>query len=133
MKTILLRSLFVIVGLIVGILLTEDVLRIANAPHIVSIDKNKSFANDPFIYSATLKYRIKPYRMRDCTAVGNPQAICYANYEGFRDKDYSMQKPADTFRIIAIGDSLTYGPGVNNEATYPRIFEKLIDKNNKVK
>jgi len=133
MKAIFVRCLFIILGLTVGILLTEGTLRVVNALHIVSIDKNKSFANDPFIYSASLKYRIKPYRTRNCTAVGNPPAICYANYEGFRDKDYSVQKPANTFRIITIGDSLTYGPGVNNDGTYPRIFEKLVDKNNKEK
>lgn len=41
-------------------------------------------------------------------------------------------KRDDTFRIIVIGDSLTYGLGVDEEDTYPRVLEKELRKRYRV-
>ena len=131
MKAIFLRCLLVFLGCAVGLMLAEGILRILNTTHVITIDKKNSFANDPFLYSPTLKYRIKPYFTRNCTFTNNPPATCYANELGFRDTDHDFKKPANTYRIVLIGDSLTYGPGVNFEDSYPGILEKIIKKNNK--
>ncbi len=37
-------------------------------------------------------------------------------------------KQADTFRIIVLGDSLTYGYGIAEEDTYPRVLERELGK-----
>lgn len=43
----------------------------------------------------------------------------YLNSKGFKDKEYSLKKPKDVFRILGIGDSFVYGvvPYKNNFLT----------------
>ncbi|HVZ12042.1 MAG TPA: hypothetical protein VG965_03350 [Patescibacteria group bacterium] len=133
MKKIIFVFLISIFGILVGLIFMELVLRGLNAAHIISIDKKKSFANDPFVYSASLKYTIKPYFAHDCSVVNNPKVICEANKYGFRDSDHEFKKPANTFRILMIGDSLTYNPGVLMKDTYERQLQNILNKNNKTK
>ena len=49
------------------------------------------------------------------------------NSQGLRgDKDYAIPKPAGKFRVLAIGDSLTFGPYVGQQDTFPvRLEENL--------
>jgi lysophospholipase L1-like esterase len=42
------------------------------------------------------------------------------------DREYSTRKPAGAFRILAMGDSLTYGVHVNNQDTWPQQLENLL-------
>ena len=48
------------------------------------------------------------------------------NSKGFRGKDYSVDKPENSLRILAIGDSFTYGWGVDIEYTWPFLLEKKL-------
>jgi len=51
------------------------------------------------------------------------------NNLGFRDdRDYDMKKSKDTYRIIVIGDSVTFGQGCIYEGTYPYILEQLLEE-----
>lgn len=48
------------------------------------------------------------------------------NSLGLRDKEYSVQKPPNTFRVLMVGDSFTEGDGVfSNETFSKRLEEKL--------
>ena len=48
------------------------------------------------------------------------------NKEGFIGRDYSYTKPANTIRILAIGDSLTEAFQVPEEESYPRLLENNL-------
>jgi hypothetical protein len=48
------------------------------------------------------------------------------NASGLRDKDYPLQKKAGVYRIVVLGDSFTFGMGVNLEDTYPKRLEKIL-------
>jgi len=49
------------------------------------------------------------------------------NNLGFRDdRDYSLAKNENTFRILVLGDSVTFGHGAIFENTYPRLLERLL-------
>ena len=47
------------------------------------------------------------------------------NSLGFRDRDFSQNKKVKT-RIIALGDSFTYGWGVEAEDSWPRVLEQRL-------
>jgi hypothetical protein len=49
------------------------------------------------------------------------------NSQGFRDYEYNVNKPKDTIRIIAVGDSTTFGEGLNLEDTYVKQLETLLN------
>lgn len=42
-------------------------------------------------------------------------------------KDYSVQKPANTYRIITLGDSWTFGLYVNTEDNWPSVLERKLN------
>jgi len=54
------------------------------------------------------------------------------NSLGFRGKEYNSEKSNNTFRIVVLGDSVTFGIGVNNGDTYPAKLEKILNNNSKM-
>ena len=48
------------------------------------------------------------------------------NSEGLRGQEFNKVKPDNTYRIIAVGGSTTFGAGVTDEHTWPRILEKKL-------
>jgi hypothetical protein len=49
------------------------------------------------------------------------------NRLGFRDpREYSLQKKANTFRILVMGDSVTFGHGAVFLTTYPYLLEQQL-------
>jgi len=53
------------------------------------------------------------------------------NSLGHRDHEFSVKKPPKTFRILAIGDSLTYGDGIKNvDDIFTEILEKKLNDDN---
>lgn len=50
------------------------------------------------------------------------------NALGFRDRDHRERKAADTVRIVALGDSFTYGIGADFEDTYLARVEQQLNQ-----
>jgi lysophospholipase L1-like esterase len=48
------------------------------------------------------------------------------NSRGFRAREFSPQKPSDVFRIIMLGDSVTFGM-VGEDCHYPGVLQRLFD------
>lgn len=49
------------------------------------------------------------------------------NSHGFRDpREYPLDKPRGTFRILVLGDSVTFGHGALYETTYPYLLEQRL-------
>ena len=48
------------------------------------------------------------------------------NSEGFRSPEIALAKPANTVRVICLGDSLTFGHGVEERFAYPQILQRLL-------
>lgn len=52
------------------------------------------------------------------------------NSKGLRDYEYSYAKPPDTYRILVLGDSITFGWGVEIQQTYAKILEDKLNRTN---
>ena len=51
------------------------------------------------------------------------------NGAGFRERSFSEVKAPGTYRIIAVGDSFTYGNGIRNDERYTEILQKGLPNN----
>jgi hypothetical protein len=49
-----------------------------------------------------------------------------ANEFGMRSPAVALKKPAGTLRVAVFGDSVTFGQGVLDEETYPRVLERQL-------
>jgi len=54
------------------------------------------------------------------------------NSQGLRDIDYPINKPKNTYRIAVIGDSITFGYGVDVNESYPEILEEILNSKSKI-
>ncbi len=52
------------------------------------------------------------------------------NSVGWRDKDYSLDKPSNTVRIMMLGDSVTFGWGAQPDGVTSAVLEKLLNQSN---
>ena len=60
----------------------------------------------------------------------NGSIVYYShNSLGLRDKEHNITKPDNTFRIIILGDSFTYGYLLNLSDSYPYILSRLLNEN----
>ena len=56
--------------------------------------------------------------------MGAPVSI---NSHGLRDREYSEDKPPNTFRVMMLGDSTTFGWGVRQEDTAAKFLERKLN------
>jgi hypothetical protein len=81
--------------------------------------------------TTTLKYFFE--KKPDTTETDHPDWLPYtatytANADGFNDRyNYSVVKPAHTYRIITMGDSFTFGQYVNTADSWPEQLEDLLN------
>lgn len=86
----------------------------------------QTFTNTFTEYHDTLGWFMKPHtELRHKTSEFD--VVIRTNSHGFRaDKDYSYEKAPGKKRILAIGDSFTFGHGVGNDETYTAFLENLM-------
>ena len=76
-------------------------------------------------YDALLGWKLIPGIRKNYDKEEKPYLI-RTNYNGFRDKEYSYEKPSTTYRIIAIGNSFVFGSGgVANEELFTKSLRRL--------
>jgi lysophospholipase L1-like esterase len=74
-----------------------------------------------YVYDPVLLFKINPKAEWDCI-----------NRQGFRDtREYNERKKQGVFRIVCLGDSITFGSGVAPQDSYPKILETLLNKEGK--
>jgi lysophospholipase L1-like esterase len=83
-------------------------------------------------YASTIKRPAADPRMTHehiprsrATLMGVPVAI---NSLGFRSPEIAVAKPAGTYRIVLVGDSLTFGWGVRAEDGFAEVLSRAIDE-----
>lgn len=84
-----------------------------NSVHAIGVSRLIKASNDSEII-----YELKPnintyFKLKQYTT----------NSYGLRDKEYTIEKPENIFRVAVIGDSYTQGSGVSINNTYHSILE----------
>lgn len=120
-KKLLPKIILILIGFIMGLLLAEIGFQLIGVvvPETILSDVEPA---QIYQYDPTLSWELIP------GSESRHKTIDYdvgykINDNGFRDnKDYSL--PKKNKRIITIGDSYTFGIGVNNDQTFSKILEK---------
>lgn len=73
-----------------------------------------------------LVYELKPGAER-VVRIGDHAATNRINSIGMRDYEYPLLKGNRIFRIVCLGDSVTFGAGVELDQVYPKVLEKLLN------
>lgn len=119
------RALLVLLGLGVGCLCCEALVRALDLPPRMLAPL------DPGVYRVSsntiLRYEYQPNHRPAGPPFEDGHEAFEINSWGFRDREFSAHMPGVT-RIAALGDSVTAGLGVAQvRDTYPKILERLLD------
>src|SRR5689334_22432987 len=74
---------------------------------------------------AKLYWKLKPNQ--DCFTKIDHKPV-HVNAQGTRGPEFAQNTPANTIRILSLGDSRTFGWGLADEETYSRRLEKLLQQ-----
>lgn len=107
------------VSFFIFLVLCEVALRIAGFGNL------EIYQPDPLLF-----WRLKPNQ--DCFTKVDRKPV-HINSKGIRGPEFEPQKPANTIRILSLGDSTTFGWGLSDEETYSRLLEKFLGEKTKGK
>ena len=114
------RGLALTLGLLFGILAGELFLRVSGLAPPLS-QPMRLFGPD-----SSLPFRLRP--LARSTASTPEYTVHYQhNGLGFRDREHQQVKQPGTFRILGLGDSFTYGIGVELDATWLSRLEQELN------
>jgi len=115
LRLLLARFLLIIGGVIAALLIVEVGLRISGFNYF-----------NPYIVDQDLGYSLRPGADGWWTREG----LTYVkiNSQGFRDREHSIAKPPDTFRIAILGDSFAEAFQVPLEKTFWSVIEARLQQ-----
>lgn len=81
----------------------------------------------PNMPNAYYIYQMKPNLSQSNIAMGSvSEGSVSTNQDGFRVTGITVKKPQGTLRVLCMGDSVTFGLGVNDDQTYPFYLQKRL-------
>jgi hypothetical protein len=124
MGTLNRRSLLlitVLVSLTLGFFAAEIFLRL--------LPSTPTLPKQTYVLDSHLPYKPKPFSVKSGPAPdGGPIQEYRNNSLGFRDVEHRLEKGAQVFRILGLGDSFTYGSGASFEETYLYRLETMLNQ-----
>jgi len=100
------------ISIILCLLILEIFIRMN--PHLHS-EGYQASSNDRVVYELNPNFIIK--------SLGSK-----VSSQGLYDRYFSKEKPIGTYRIAVVGDSTSFGLHVGPEQSFPKVFEKLLNK-----
>ncbi|MBZ0290761.1 MAG: hypothetical protein K8I30_24255 [Anaerolineae bacterium] len=84
-------------------------------------DRNRYVYSVDEIRKMNVRYVPLPY-----VGYGLSPGFADNNSLGYRGSEITIPKPANTFRIVALGSSVTYGTGLQTDETYPAQLQTIL-------
>jgi lysophospholipase L1-like esterase len=121
-KSVLQNIVFLLVIIIICFILAEGILQAVEnlgQEGLIFEGENLHIESDN-IY---LQYTLNP------NATLKKGNVTYTvNKDGYRDEIYTLAKPKNTFRIIVLGDSITFGSLVQENDRYTEVLESALNE-----
>jgi lysophospholipase L1-like esterase len=122
--SILLNVILLAAAILLGCITLEVALRVIFA-------RSLDFSMEMWKYAVQLKRPVANPQLsfahapnRSAFLMGVPVSI---NSEGLRDREFSLDKPPDVYRIMMLGDSTTFGWGVKQDDTAAKFLERKLN------
>jgi hypothetical protein len=125
-SSIFFRIIIFIFAVIFFLVIGEVIVR-KKSPQMTFSDANK-FSVDCFSASNILPISLSANhtcRMRGYIPESY-DVTAKINKNGYRGKEFALDKPTGTYRILILGDSQTFGHGVDDAHTYPFLTEEIL-------
>lgn len=116
LRMLLCNILTTVVTLTVAVTGTEGTARLFLAPDNVVTEEKGFFEYD----------RRKVYKLAANVVGAYGDNAVTTNSHGYRDDEIPLKKPAGTYRILVLGDSVSFGHGVDGNETYAEQLEDLL-------
>jgi lysophospholipase L1-like esterase len=100
----------------------------------IAFARSLDFSMEMWKYAVALKHPV-PDPHLSFAHIPNGQAFLMGvqvttNSHGLRDREYTLDKPSDVYRIVMLGDSTMFGWGDPFEQTIPKILERELNSVN---
>jgi lysophospholipase L1-like esterase len=106
-------------GLLVVLALGEIALRVVDIGH--------PYYSAPEMYRPSVDPRVL-FEPRPSFQGYSEGTSVTTNSRGLRERELPLAKPPGTRRIVFVGDSVTFGPGVRDDQPFPRVLETSLDE-----
>lgn len=116
LRMLFLNILTIVVSLTVAVTGTEGSARFFLLPDNVIKEEKGLFEYD----------RRKIYKLAANFVGSSGEITVTTNSYGFRDDEIPLKKPSGTSRILILGDSVSFGHGVEDDETYSEQLEDLL-------
>jgi len=109
------RALLLFAGILVALVITEIVLRVAGFTYF-----------NPYIVDRDVGFSLRP----NAEGWWRKERLTYVkiNSQGFRDREHTIAKPPDTFRIAVLGDSYAEAFQVPLENAFWSVMERKLQE-----
>ncbi|MEK6808730.1 MAG: hypothetical protein AABY14_03525, partial [Nanoarchaeota archaeon] len=129
-KNILLIGIFFILFLI----FFEIFLRIFYPQNTLLLIEQREKTLNIFKESKYLPWELSPGKVTRHIGPENDWNVeVKINSKGLRDREIDYTKPKGTYRILVLGDSFSFGYGVDLNESYGKVLERLLNANSKAK
>jgi lysophospholipase L1-like esterase len=106
-------------GLLVMLVLGEIALRVLDLGH--------PYYSAPELYQPSADPRVQ-FEPRPGFVGFSEGTQVTTNSRGLRERELALVKPPGTRRVVFIGDSVTFGPGVRDDQPFARVLETVVNQ-----
>jgi lysophospholipase L1-like esterase len=117
-REILFRVVAVAIGVVAALALSEGLIRLAAPKKLKTVEAEEFAQFDPWLGWAN-----RPGASGLMRIVGQDDILARINSRGLRDREIGPTGRKTGRRILCLGDSFTWGWGVGDDETYPKILE----------
>lgn len=119
LRRLLARLILLGVSAAVGLLIAEFAVRLVRPQPVLIVSKGL-YAPDP-----PRRYRLQPGFQGTITNRVEYDTPVSINQAGLRGPEVEPERPG-TFRVLALGDSFTFGVGASQEESYPARLQEIL-------
>lgn len=120
------KTALTILGIFIGIYLSESYLRLKGEGRMYSEEREGIFINPAERTEKTWYIKWPPHVSRASMFSNEYAYDRITNSDGYSDREWTQKKDSNEIRIMTLGDSFTEGDGCAFDSTYPNALGRVL-------